>query len=93
MLSQIKTNKSPGLDGLRPEYYIHFGGDLKIPFINMINEPFVKGIIPKSVTLYHREIRYPIHPAEIYYFNQNATIYPSFLVEICIMYQHKINRD
>ena len=47
-VTNLKMNKSPGLDGLTAEFYKHFWDILKIPFHNMISESFEKGFLPDS---------------------------------------------
>ena len=47
-VQKLKPNKSPGLDGLTPEFYQLFWKDLKEPYMNMINESFSKGILPET---------------------------------------------
>ena len=42
----LKTSKSPGLDGLTPEFYKYFWPTLKQPFFNMINDTFLLGYCP-----------------------------------------------
>ena len=49
VISKLNNNKSPGLDGLTPEFYKHFWDELKYPFLNMIRESFDKGIMPDSM--------------------------------------------
>ena len=56
----LKLNKSPGIDGLTPEFYKQFWSDLQKPFMNMLQETFVKGILPDStrkavLTLIHKK--------------------------------------
>ena len=35
LVNKLKINKSPGLDGLTPEFYKHFWHHLSTPFCNM----------------------------------------------------------
>ena len=42
VVNKLRINKSPGLDGLTPEFYKHFWHHLSTPFCNMVNESFVK---------------------------------------------------
>ena len=42
VVNRLKTNKSPGLDGLTPEFYKHFWNDISTPFCNMVNQSFFK---------------------------------------------------
>ena len=44
----LKLNKSPGLDGLTPEFYKAFWNYIKSPYIDMIAESFSQGILPES---------------------------------------------
>lgn len=48
-ISKLHIGKSPGLDGLTPEFYKHFWTSLKRPFCNMLNETFSKGQLPDSL--------------------------------------------
>ncbi len=41
-IKQLKHGKSPGLDGIIPEFYQVLWEDLKVPFMNMLNETFDK---------------------------------------------------
>ena len=45
-MNRIKENKSPGLDGIPIELYRTFWHILKIPYMNMIQECAVKGMLP-----------------------------------------------
>ena len=47
-VQKLKPNKSPGPDGLIPEFYQLFWSDLKIPYMNMINESFLRGVLPET---------------------------------------------
>ena len=49
VINNLKPNKAPGLDGLTSEFYGNFWDDLKLPFLNMINDSFNKGIMPDSM--------------------------------------------
>ena len=49
VISILKVNKSPGLDGLTSEFYKVFWDILKQPFVNMLNETFQKGILPDTM--------------------------------------------
>ena len=48
-VESLNRNKSPGLDGLTPEFYKHFWSKLKLHFMNMINESFELGQLPDSL--------------------------------------------
>ena len=47
-VQKLRPNKSPGPDGLIPEFYQLFWSDLKIPYMNMINESFYRGVLPET---------------------------------------------
>ena len=49
IIDNLKVNKAPGLDGLTSEFYKHFWENLKMPFLQMVNESFEKGIMPDSM--------------------------------------------
>ena len=49
VISELKLNKSPGLDGLTPEFYKQFWNYLKIPYLDMIAESFSQGVLPESI--------------------------------------------
>ena len=44
-------NKSPGIDGLTPEFYKHFWNTLQTPLCDMINETYTTGHLPESSKL------------------------------------------
>ena len=48
-VNKLKCNKSPGLDGLTPEFYQTFWPELKFPYLNMISDSLSKGILPSSM--------------------------------------------
>ncbi len=48
-VKKLKDNKSPGNDGLTPEFYKSFWPTIKILFIQMINESFIEGELPDSL--------------------------------------------
>ena len=45
VLGIMKTNKSPGIDGLPSEFYMVFWGNKSDLFLEMANEVFKKGIL------------------------------------------------
>ena len=47
-VESLKANKSPGIDGLTPEFYKKFWPNLEKAYVNMLQETFVKGILPIS---------------------------------------------
>ena len=47
-VKKLKYNKSPGADGITPEFYKCFWDELKYYFIDMINEVFTMGELPPS---------------------------------------------
>ena len=49
-IRNLKQNKSPGLDGISPEFYKMHWNIIKNPFIDMVNETFEKGSLPSSLT-------------------------------------------
>ena len=49
VVSKLKTNKSPGLDGLTGEFYQRFWDKLETLYMNMLQESFIKGILPSSI--------------------------------------------
>ena len=51
-VNNLKINKSPGLDGLTPEFYKDFWDILKIPFHKMVNETYDKGFLPETYFAY-----------------------------------------
>ncbi len=48
-VSKLKKNKSPGLDGITPEFYQKFWNKLKPYFIDMIHESFIHGELPDTL--------------------------------------------
>ncbi len=46
VIKNLKTEKSPGCDGLTPEFYKHFWPKIKKLFMNMVSEVQEKGIMP-----------------------------------------------
>ena len=44
VISKLHSGKSPGLDGITPEFYKHFWPNLKVPFCNMLNETISKNV-------------------------------------------------
>ena len=46
---KIKNKRSPGLDGLTPEFYKYFYDDIKDLYMKMINETFVYGELPDTM--------------------------------------------
>ena len=51
VIKNLKTGKSPGLDGITPEFYKHFWDDLYPPFSEMVTESFIAGHLPESVRM------------------------------------------
>ncbi len=49
-VKNMKGNKSPGSDGLTPEFYKYFWSELKGSFIDMLKETYEYGELPKSMT-------------------------------------------
>ena len=49
-LSQMKNNKSPGMNGFSPEFFKKFRPQLGWFFLDSINERFNKGYLPESQT-------------------------------------------
>ena len=47
-VKKLKTNKSPGLDGIISEFYQAFWPTLKVPFLNMLKETYTQGELPVS---------------------------------------------
>ncbi len=47
----IKNNRSPGSDGLSPEFYKHFMDEFKHLYYNMLKETFQYGQMPESKTI------------------------------------------
>ena len=47
-VESLKSNKSPGIDGLTPEFYKEFWPNLEQAYVNMLQETFAKGILPIS---------------------------------------------
>jgi len=57
----LKYDKSPGLDGLRPEFYKEFYKDLMVHLKNLFEEIFVKGEMPTTMrqavlSLIHKKV-------------------------------------
>ena len=50
VVNNLKSNKSPGLDGLTPEFYKCFWKSISTPFCDMVNESFSKKTLPDSLT-------------------------------------------
>ena len=50
VVNNLKSNKSPGLDGLTPEFYKSFWKSISTPFCDMVNESFSKKTLPDSLT-------------------------------------------
>ena len=50
-VDKLKLNKSPGIDGLTPEFYKHFWNTLQTPLCDMINETYTTGHLPESSKL------------------------------------------
>jgi len=48
-VKNLKTNKSPGPDGLAPEFYKILWDVVKGPYMEMLEETLVKGIMPHSM--------------------------------------------
>ena len=48
-LKTMSRNRSPGSDGLSVEFYQHFWGDLKIFFLQMVNESMKTGVLPLTL--------------------------------------------
>ncbi len=48
-IGNLKLNKSPGPDGIIPEFYKKFWDCLKDPFMDMVHESEVKGEMPNSM--------------------------------------------
>ena len=48
-IHSLKLNKSPGLDGLTPEFYKSFWNNIKTPFVNMLNETYSEEQLPDSL--------------------------------------------
>ena len=47
-VEKLKCGKSPGLDGLTPEFFKHFWEDLYLPFSEMVEACFTSGSLPES---------------------------------------------
>ena len=45
-MQNLKLNKSPGLDGLTPEFYLTFWAKLKYAYLDMITGSLSQGILP-----------------------------------------------
>jgi len=59
-VKKLKNGKSPGIDGIVPEFYKEYWDEIKHLFICMVKEVFVKGELPPSlkkavVTLVHKK--------------------------------------
>ena len=50
-VKKLKSGKSPGLDGLMPEFYKCFCEDLYMPFSEMVETSFETGSLPESSKL------------------------------------------
>ncbi len=50
-IDALKSGKSPGSDGLIPEFYKCFWNDIKKPFMDMIQETYEKGELPYTMRL------------------------------------------
>ena len=48
-ISNLKKDKSPGSDGLTPEFYQVFWNQIEPLYMRMIGETFCKGILPDSM--------------------------------------------
>ena len=46
----MKGNKSPGCDGLSPEFLKKYWVDIKVIFMDMVNESFTMGELPDSLS-------------------------------------------
>lgn len=49
-LQTLQSGKSPGPNGLSSEFYKDFKSELMGPFLEMLNESFNKGSLPRSLT-------------------------------------------
>ena len=49
-VKKLKQNKSPGLDGIVPEFYKEFWPNIKNIYMDMVNETFINGKLPQSLT-------------------------------------------
>lgn len=49
-LQTLQPGKAPGPDGLSCEFYKEFKSELMDPFLEMLNDLFVRGSLPKSLT-------------------------------------------
>ncbi len=49
VIKNLKTGKSPGTDGLTPEFYIHFWPELKDMYMDMIKESYILGELPYTL--------------------------------------------
>jgi hypothetical protein len=47
-LKSLNKNKSPGVDGLTPEFYLKFWDALRTPFMGMVRDSFSKCRLPRS---------------------------------------------
>ena len=50
-VKKLKSGKSPGLDGLTPEFYKCFWEDLCMPFGEMVETTFETGSLPESAKI------------------------------------------
>ncbi len=50
-IKKLKMNKSPGSDGLTPEFYKTFWDLIKVPFMKMINATYIQGELPYTLRL------------------------------------------
>ena len=48
-LKNVKKNKSPGIDGLIPEFYKEYWETLKQPFMDMLEETYTEGEMPDTM--------------------------------------------
>ncbi len=49
VIKNLKTEKSPGCDGITPEFYKKYWNKIKHLFMNMIEETYRKGILPYTL--------------------------------------------
>jgi len=45
-IASLKTSKSPGIDGLSPEFYKKHWENIKTPFMQMLNESYINNELP-----------------------------------------------
>ena len=57
-LQSLQTGKSPGSDGLPPEFYLAFIEDLQDPLLNVLNECFNAGTLTESQRESHLRLIY-----------------------------------